>query len=624
MGVYDDIDTISIQFSNKKIDRIAGDTINLATIFDALQDNILNDAIDNIRKAIIAILEYGCFRTTDTSRIPTLVNNHMPLYFKNKQGLRRGIRDNSKLIQVLKEFNKDAEDDDFVIYVDCDALFLHPEFDEYNLDHISNDSKAFPTSTTPTVSRPTVVLPSSPTTTASGTTSLPPIQLHNLPTSVKERYDNYQAGKLIHYSALAVDFTWEDGTHHRYYENDQVAYQRIFLNTGALFHCPYNPKAFKKDPPICIDESPTGIRRWYDLFRRHCYAYGLYIPPYENIRLGMNHDGLEFGVNIPLHLQEHQDLWRLDLHSVLQKAFTDKSSSNRQRVASTTNGYHALLAVIKPSHPLCHESPSSIIGDPPAQASHEDIPTFWARFHDQGALDAVFLNAKFDPSSKHTVDRFIRKCTHGPYLLKATRDDRNDPSKKQDFEPSSLPLTLESYLARDDSPTKQMPRNPYSKTFDKPFDKRTPRDHFSNRTPRDPFRPFIKKVQELTSSGDTDLPYSGTDLEDVLVTQLQQADQRACLFCGEPHRFDQCHAFGDKKFVENFLIKIVSTVKGKLRDASRLHREHNVSKPQDAQINQLVQKTVDTLTNPKDDTKKPDTPSKPNADIDDITQPNFH
>ena len=169
-----------------------------------------------------------------------------------------------------------------------------------------------------------------------------------------------------------------------------------------------------------------------------------------------------------------------------------------------------------------------------------------------------------------------------------------------------------------------MPSSPYSKTFDKPLHKtHTPCNHFSNCTPCDTFRPFIKKVQELTSSGDTNLPYSGTVLEDVLVNQLQQADQRACLFCGKPHRFDQCHAFGDKKVVENFLIKIVSTVKGKLRDASRLHRERHGSKPQDAQINQLIQNTVTTLTDPQVDTQKTDTPSKPITDIDDITQPNF-
>jgi hypothetical protein len=612
MSLLDHIHTISIRFSNPTIDNIAGDSIPLDTIFDLKQDDVKPDAFASLRYEIITALEQGYTRTTDNTRIAFMVNNHMPFYFKTKTGLRRTIRDTSKLLMIVREFNTDPQAD-FVIHVACEGLSFHPEPDAYNFDHISHDKMDFPS---PTIISP--VLPSLPSHTAR-TSSQPPIILSQLPISVKARYDAYQAGTLLHYTILENDFLWEDGTLHKYYENNQVAFQRIFLNTGAIFHCPYDAKAFKKDPPICIDESPTGIRRWYDLFRRHCYAYGLYIPPYENIRLGMNHDGLEFGVTIPLHLQEHQDLWRLDLHTVLQKAFTDKSSKNRLRVASTTNGYHALLAVIKPSHPLCHESPSSIIGDPPSQRPDEDIPTFWARFHDQGVLDTVFLHAKFDPTSKHTVDRFIRKCTHGSYLLKATRDDRNDTSKHQDFAPSSLPLTLESYLARDDSPSKLTSANHYPKPFDKnrhsretfPFDK--------SRTPRDQFRPYIKKVQELTASGDTDLPYSGTVLEDVLVYQLQQADQRACLFCGESHRFDQCHAFSDKKFVENFLIKIVSTVKGKLRDATRINREHS-SKTQDARINQLVQTTVDTLL-PSPDVAKKD--EKPSPDSDDTAKPDF-
>jgi hypothetical protein len=90
----------------------------------------------------------------------------------------------------------------------------------------------------------------------------------------------------------------------------------------------------------------------------------------------MNHDGFEFGIDIPLHLQENQDIWHLDLHSVLQKVFYKKSSPNCLRVASTANGFHALLAVIKSTHPLCHESPPAIIGNPPTQLKHKDLPTF--------------------------------------------------------------------------------------------------------------------------------------------------------------------------------------------------------------------------------------------------------
>lgn len=613
MSNYDDIKTITLHFTKDELDRIAGDTIPIDCILDVSNDHVLKNAFTNIREEIIKTLEHACFRTKKNARITTVVNNNMPLYFKNEKGYRRGLRDNQKLVQALDEFQADPDDQDFVINVDCNGLFYHPSYDPYNFDDVSPDIMDFPMATpSPPVLSTTVATHTSPSPVIPTTATLPPILFMKLPPTVKTRYDAYQAGTFLHYTLLENEYEWEDGTTHKYYENDQNSYQRIFINTGAIFNRPYNSKGFKKDPPICHDESPTGLRRWYDLFRRHCYAYGLFIPPYENIRLGMNHDGFEFGNNIPLHLQEYQDIWRLDLHTILQKVFPDKNSTNRQRVASTTNGYHALLAVIKPSHPLCHESPSSIIGDPPSQESHENVPTFWARFHDQGVLDTVFLNGHFDPSSKHTVDRFIRKCTYGPYLLKATREDRKDPSLLRDFEPSSLPLTLESYLARDDSPTMTSPPS-YSKPYSAPI---KPRDSYSANKTRESFRPYVKKVQALTAASDTDLPLSASDLEDVIVQQLQQTDKRACLFCGEPHTFDQCRAFSDKKWVDNFLIKIVSTVKGKLREAHRIQNGEAI-KSQEARMNQIAQETVDAVLKPD----VLDSSIKPSPDTDDTTKP---
>jgi hypothetical protein len=77
---------------------------------------------------------------------------------------------------------------------------------------------------------------------------------------VKARYDDYQNGTFVHYTTLEQDFTWEDGgTTHKYYENNKIVPQRIFTNTGAIFHHPYNRKAFKKDHPICSDETLTGL-----------------------------------------------------------------------------------------------------------------------------------------------------------------------------------------------------------------------------------------------------------------------------------------------------------------------------------------------------------------------------
>jgi hypothetical protein len=60
--------------------------------------------------------------------------------------------------------------------------------------------------------------------------------------------------------------------------------------------------------------------------------------------------GFNFGTDVPHHLQEHQDIWRLNLHMVLQKVFSDRLSSSCLRVSSTTNhGFHALLAIFEPS-----------------------------------------------------------------------------------------------------------------------------------------------------------------------------------------------------------------------------------------------------------------------------------
>ena len=148
----------------------------------------------------------------------------------------------------------------------------------------------------------------------------------------------------------------------------------------------------------------------------------------------------------------------------------------------------------------------------------------------------------------------------------------------------------------------------------------------NTRSNRDTFRPFVKKVQELTASADNDLTYSPTELEDILVHQLNQADQRACLFCGEPHLFENCKAFTDKKYVENFLIKIVSTVKGKLREATRLQQglpPAHTSKSQDTRIHQVIQDTVDHLLHPQIHALTHDVPpsTKPTTNTDATTQP---
>ncbi len=91
MSNYDDITTITLHFTKDDIDRIAGNTIPIDCIIDVKHDNVLTTALDNIRKEIIKTLQHACFCTTTSTRINTIVNNHMPLYFKNHKGYRRSL-----------------------------------------------------------------------------------------------------------------------------------------------------------------------------------------------------------------------------------------------------------------------------------------------------------------------------------------------------------------------------------------------------------------------------------------------------------------------------------------------------------------------------------------------------
>jgi hypothetical protein len=144
MSKYNNIDTISIAFNNAKIDQIAGDIIPLDSIFDLKRKNFLIDSFDNIRQDIIILLTYACHCTTEFDRIDNIVNHHMTLYYKNQKGMRRGLHEISQLLITLKEFKKEANDQNFVIYIDYNTLFYHPEFDQYNFDHVSHDRKDFP------------------------------------------------------------------------------------------------------------------------------------------------------------------------------------------------------------------------------------------------------------------------------------------------------------------------------------------------------------------------------------------------------------------------------------------------------------------------------------------------
>jgi hypothetical protein len=186
MGLFDQIETISLCFSNDNIDHIAGDTISLHTILDSWcgthccqnqhpwqplqQDN--NHAHSGLYLYCHSISDQHhcqesrtiCHYTSRTTSDHVVASWH------------RGIRDLMKLINTLKEFIKDPDNTKFIIHIDCGSLYYHPDLDEYNFDHISTDKFSNPTS--PIAQTHSTVLPSVPTST---TSQIPPINFHSLP-----------------------------------------------------------------------------------------------------------------------------------------------------------------------------------------------------------------------------------------------------------------------------------------------------------------------------------------------------------------------------------------------------------------------------------------------------------
>jgi hypothetical protein len=76
-------------------------------------------------------------------------------------------------------------------------------------------------------------------------------------------------------------------------------------------------------------------------------------------------------------------------------------------IQSTTNGYHALHAIINQSHPLCVDKPAIMAPDIPYQVKGQSLVEFYKHYTDNIFVNAIFLGSTQDLRSKHATDSFI-------------------------------------------------------------------------------------------------------------------------------------------------------------------------------------------------------------------------
>jgi hypothetical protein len=312
--------------------------------------------------------------------------------------------------------------------------------------------------------------------------------------------------------------------------------------------------------------SSADIRRWYIEMESHANNCGYYIPPYELQNQTNGPDGFVYGQDIPATLRPHQFTWANDLGRLLRRpgifpARTDLAA----RVHSTTNGYHALRAIINQSHPLFVDKHALMAPDLPYQVKGQSLVEFYKHYTDNIFVNAICLGSTQDLRSNHAIDSFIGRCLDSAYLFQASQFDRQDPSKIHLFNPGSLPLTLEGYL--------QDPSNPKRSTSDsKSYGSKFKSRFGEGRKPTDsPYTPFKSRgdpsptpfrshtIHELLGESQAyDDPDSDTELAalaDYTVCQLarQATDSRACNVCGQTHPFGECPALSNPRYMRHYV-----------------------------------------------------------------------
>jgi hypothetical protein len=563
---WDTVDSIAFRFTDSRLHLHCSDTVDITVILKA-NKQLKDDPIDLLRDLIYYTIEKSCVNTQDTSRIK-LIASALPLTWASPVGTKTKLTSATKVLRTLNTVVKHHLND-FVIDINCANLYYDTDYNGTNWDHVSNLPFPFvPIPPPDPLPDPLNIL--NPTFSSYGGTRSSPyvvdvFDLTKAPTEVRQRYTDYHDSTKIIPVSLLHPFLLPGGTQN-YYDDVKVIGNRCILLNGQTLQYTLDYKKLAKDPPICSGTTPADIRRWYIEMESHANNCGYYIPPYELQNQTNGPDGFVYGQDIPDSLRPHQSTWANDLGRLLRRpgifpARTDLAA----RVQSTTNGYHALRAIINQSHPLFVDKPALMAPDLPYQVKGQSLIEFYKQYTDNIFVNAIFLGSTQDLRSKHAIDSFIGRCLDSAYLFQASQFDRQDPSKTHLFNPGSLPLTMEGYLQDPSNPNRPSAvHKPYGPKF-KPRFGENRKQHDSSYSPfkprgdapPPPFRSHT--IHELLGeTQEYDDPDSDTELAalaDYAVCQLahQPVDSKLCNVCGQLHPFGECPALSNTRYMRHYI-----------------------------------------------------------------------
>ena len=188
---------IYVEFQEPFFHDHCSDTIPGDVILDDGKD-VSDDSINRLRFSLEQHLALACPDTTDSCRIPILVDKMIFTFVHPVTGQRTGIRGNEKLRKALFDFRKASPTTTTLpLQVSCARLKPNTLWNGTNLDNIgTDDSPAFPDPATlvpPPVPIPTVSTSAAGIPPAPAMNNTPPSlwNINNLPPPVRTRYDAY-------------------------------------------------------------------------------------------------------------------------------------------------------------------------------------------------------------------------------------------------------------------------------------------------------------------------------------------------------------------------------------------------------------------------------------------------
>ena len=584
MSKYSSIKTFHIAFEHPELLRTCGDIIDRSVLFSDESIGKLNaQFLPDVRAAAVSSIEASCTFTQDKTRISPMISQ-LPIVFinPNRKDTIFKLRDLARLEAAL-DHCVSTKMVSFHFLFQTDLLYFPPSFGGRNFDDILTTPPKLPSP------QPVASASGSTPTHFGSITSTSPVQFFDiakLPSDVRARYDSFNDPTRILNVANMTPFLVANAltVTTNYFHDISITGPQVILLNGAVLSGVIDSKNFFKSLPTCKSSNPASVRRWYMRMTRHAHSWGYMMMPYELLTRGYGApEGFFFGTDLPLAHQAHLQRWSHDLSRALQDYdLFPKDSSIFQRIQNIDNGYQALIAIVAPGHPRFVSNPILLAQEYPSQAKTQSVYEFHNEFTDFCRLRATFFAGSDDLATPSMIDLFIANCIHSSYLFAASRTDRQDPSRQAEFAPSSLAITLDSYLERPESPVRRS-----GESTPRPIIGNRP---YFNRNRDQPIR-RDQHIREMHSDYFDSLPDPGQDdIIDSLVNQLTSGDSRFCTLCKTKHVFGECAAFQHPSLQRRLMSRICGEVQ-------RFHEQLDIIKkdPSSARIHSLEDSKIHSL-----------------------------